>query len=492
MADEDLVTNQFHLVQDYASEAFTLAEKYIDQLNSYIIATISMTPPSIDVPAITSITIDPSISAQLPVAPADSDYPVAPSVPSTTDFSFPSQPSFVFPSVPVMTDIVIPDFIDQAISPITLTIPTIDFDVPATPAINTGDDVPHDTLVQAAKAKLESNILNGGTMINSDVEDDIWNRDLERNEQALQDAIDKLSSTWSKLGWSLPDGLLANSITTINKEYMNKLLDRSREIAVKQAELEQAGMFKSLELTTSLESVLIGSHNEYAKRVLESSKATADVTIQIFKERVNRYNAMLEAFKTDVVTYKTGIEAEQVRAEVYKAKLSGAQILATIDETKVKAYATHISAISEMVNVYGTQVKAVAVMYEAERQKIERYKAQVDAYTSTIDAITKKYLAKTEGFKSYVQAWTATSDSQTKLTELSTRAKIAELDATLKEWEIQLKLIQENTTLRLEALKAVAQTASNLAAGALSAGHASASAGYSHSWSNAVNQNYSY
>jgi len=315
---------------------------------------------------------------------------------------------------------------------------------------------------------------------------------LERHEQALQDAVDKVTSQWAKLGFSMPDGLLSGSIIAINNEYTNKRLDRSREIAVKQAELEQVGMFKSLELSISLEQVVMGSFNEYAKRVFEASKATADVTIEIYKQRVVQFNAMLEAYKTDVMVYKTQIEAEMARAEAYKARITGLQVIAQIDETKIKAYTSHVEAIGKLVDLYKTEIQAVGLMYDAEKTKIERYKSQVDAYIANIDAITKKYAAEIEGFKAYIQAYSASADSQTKLLDVSTRAKIAEIEATIKEWEIEMRLAQENNTLRLEALKIVAATSSNLAAGAMSAMNISASYGYQSQYQTSVNHNYSY
>lgn len=485
-----IIDQQFDITREYGREAFSLAEKYIDQLNSYIISTISMTPPTVSVPAISSLTLDPVLAEQAPTAIDPADFPAQPSEPTTQDHSFPDQPTFTFPEVPVLTEIVIPSFIDGAITPLSLSIPVMDFDVPATPQIQAGEQVPEDSLTQAIKAKLERNITSGGTMLDPLIEADIWNRDLERNEQALQDAIDNLAGQWAKLGWTLPDGLLAGGFIALQNEYTNKKLDRSREIAVKQAELEQSGMFKSLELGIGFEKILIDSQNLHFQRVLEASKATADVTIAIFRERANRYNVMLEAFKADVAAYKTRVDAEMVRAEIFKAKLTGAQIVASIDETRLKAYSEEVGAIREMVDIYKTRVQSVAMMYEVEKQKIERYKIQVDAYVANVDGVIKKYMASVETFKTYVQAWAASSESQTRLADLSVRAEIATLDATLKEWEIQLKLTQENTALRLEALKAVAQTASNLAAGALSAAHVSG--GLSASASDSTSSSYSY
>jgi hypothetical protein len=487
MADYSVYTGQaMSFLEGFATQSFNLAEGYIDELNNYIVGTITTTPPAINIPAASSITVDPALVGLIPTAPNDSAYPVVPSAPATSDHNFPDAPTYTMPAVPSLHDIVLPEFIEMTIEQPSSTLPVIDFDVPAIAQINDGGLTAEDSLVQSAKAKLLSNIVNGGTMINSQVETDIWSRDLERNEQALQDAIDKLTAQWAKLGWSMPDGLLAGNILGVNNEYMNKRLDRSREIAVKQAELEQQGMFKSLELAVQLEKVLIDNLNDYARRVLDTSKTTAEVTISLFRERINRYNALLAAFKADMDSYKTNIEAEIQRVEVYKARLQGQQIIAGIDETAVKVYTAKISAVSQLVDIYKTGVQAVATMYEAEKQKIEMYKSKIDTYTSTLKSITEKYATQVEGFKSYLSAWTASSDSQTKLIDVGVRAQMAETEATLKEWETQLRIVQESTTLKLEALKTVAQTASNLAAGSLSAIHASVS----DSFNNSVQQYY--
>ena len=490
-------------VGDQDATATTLTEQYLGILNGYAEEAMGETStftsrmltgsswtidaaPAITIDSSNSITIDQGLSGSMPEAP--SDYPTAPNSPNMSDYSFSSSPSYVLPTAPTLTDIVVPDFIEGTINPISSTLPTITFDVPAVPQIQSGGEVAHDSLMQATKAKLESNILNGGTMLNADVEDDIWNRDLERNEQALQDAIDKLTGQWAKLGFSAPDGLLSGSIIAINKEYTNKRLDRSREIAIKQAELEQVGMFKSLELATGLEQIIMTANSDYARRILESSKATADVAIEIYKQRVVQYNAMLEAYKADVMAYKTQIEAEMVRAEAFKARISGLQVIAQVDESRVKVYASHIDAIGKLVDIYKTEIQAVGLMYEAEKTKIERFKSQVEAYIAQVESVTKKYSAEIEGFKAYVQAYVASTDSQTKILDINVRAQIASVEATIKEWEIKEKLEHDNNALRIEAAKAQAQVSSNIAAGAMSGINVAASTQYQ----SALNESHNY
>lgn len=475
----------------FAHGAYDLAVGYLDELHDYVVGSIDTTPPTISVDIPTSITIDPSLSAEIPEAPPDSAYPTLPADVTMNAYDFPTRPTYTMPTAPTLSDIAIPEFIEGTIREITADLPAVDFTAPGVPTISTFD-VPLSDLINVMRQKLTDNIENGGTMLNPDVEADIWNRDRERRDQLLQDTIDKAVAQWAKLGFELPDGLLAGQLLAINNEYMNKDIDVSRDIAIKQAELEQQGMFKSIELGSALEHFILQSGNEYANRALQAMKSTADVTIEIYKQRVTQYNAMLEQFKADVEAFKASIQAEISRAEAYKAHIQGLQAVVQIDESKVKLYTSHIAAITSMVELYNTEVKAVATQYEAERSKIEAYKSNVQAYIAKVEGVTKKYLAEMEGFKSYVTAWSASAESQTKLTDLRVRGEIAELEATMKAWEVQEKILTQNVSLKLEALKTLAQTASTLAAGSLSAVHASLSDTSSMGVMTSTSHNYSY
>ena len=476
-------------LRGYASDAYAIAKGYIEDLSNYVAGTISTVVPSISVTIPSGITIDPALQTEIPDAPADSSYPSVPGSVTMRDYDFPTRPTYTLPVVPTFHDITIPDYVEGSIRDIESSLPEIDFSVPAVSEIATSE-APLGALVGVVRDKLSDNILYGGTMLDPTVEAHIWNRDRERREQALQDAVDKAMAQWAKLGFNLPDGLLSGALLALNNEYLNKDLDASREIAIKQAELEQQGMFKSLELGISVETMVLETTNKYLQRVVETQKYTADVTVEIYKQRVTQYNAMLEKFKVDVESYKASIQAEISRAEAYKARIAGLQAVVSIDEAQVKLYTSHVASIEQLVSLYSTEVKAVATQYDAEKQRIEGFKAQIEAYIAQVEAITKKYSTQIEGFKAYVSAYTASADSQSKLTELRLKGEVAELEATLKAWEIQYKLINENTSLRLEALKTVATTSSHLAAGSLSAIHASVSDSFNNSLSTSHSYTY--
>lgn len=464
------ISEQMSRSQGYASDAFDTAMGYLDDLNNFVTADIETTTPTINIDQPGTIAVDPTILAQMPTSPTE--YPESPPAePTFSDHDFPVEPNYSLPAVPVVNDITIPAFVSNDIVGITATLPSFTDSVPTINTITDGGDVPHDTLLQEIKAKLESIILNGGTMLNATIEDDIFDRDLERREQVLRDSLDKVTEQWAKLNWSLPDGLLAAQLTAIQTEYANKNLESSRTIAIEQAKLEQQGMLESLKLGIGVEQLILDSGNKYAQRAMDSARSTAEITIAIFKERIDKYNAMVSAYKSDAEAYKSRIDAEVARAQQYKTQIEALSLVNQIDETKTKIYVAQIDAIKSMVDIYKNQVQAVGIMYESERSKVERYKSQVEAYVAQIDAVTKKYAAEVETFKSFITGYSASADSQIKLSDLKGRAEIATTEATIKEWEIQLDIVQKNLAIKLEAIKSLATISSNVAAGALSANH---------------------
>jgi hypothetical protein len=471
MADYSVYTGEaMAFLQGYATQAFTAAQSAIAALGGgYTSPTIEgvQDPDQIEI----SIGQEPTLSLNPPTIKTG---PIEPSVES---FPMPNKPAYSTPAVPVMHAISIPDFVDISIPGMTATLPTLDFGVPDISTIEAPAST-EDDLYAAIRSKLISNILDGGTMLDSAVENDIWNRDLERHEQALQDIVDKTTSQWAKFGFSLPDGLLAGNLLAINNEYLNKKLDRSREISIKQAEFEHTGLFKSIEMGIGFEKIAMDSMNEFARRRLEAAKANGDILIAVFKERVNLFNSRLELFKSDAVVFKTRTEAEIARAEVYKAKIGALVLVSQIDENQVKVYSAQISAIEQLVNIYNVEVKAVATQYEAEKNKIEVFKSRVVAYAAEVEALMKQYAIGVEGFKSQVQAFASVAEVEIKSADAKTRVAIGKYEADIKKMEAQARLDENSAAVRMDGLKAAAQAASNLAAGALSAIHAQVSDSY--------------
>ena len=111
-----------------------------------------------------------------------------------TDIDDVTQPSIsvVWPTAPVSP--VFPTIAD----------PPLNLDYSEDPFVN--------ELMDELQATLLADLQSGGSGLGATVEADIWNRETERNLQALSDAKDRISREWSETSWTLPDGVLVTTL----------------------------------------------------------------------------------------------------------------------------------------------------------------------------------------------------------------------------------------------------------------------------------------
>lgn len=113
---------------------------------------------------------------------------------------------------------------------------------------DTVEEVEYDTLI----TWLVDAITNGGTGLTTASQQDLWGLETERDALALADAKDRKVQDWARGGWPLPDGVLEASLAEIDREYLNKRLDKSREIRVRGEELEIANVRFAVQRYTEL------------------------------------------------------------------------------------------------------------------------------------------------------------------------------------------------------------------------------------------------
>jgi hypothetical protein len=335
-----------------------------------------------------------------------------------------------------------------------------------------------DPMVAAAITRLSSNISSGGTGLSASVEADIWDRDKERGEQQLEDSTDKMAVMWAKKGFSLPDGMLAHSLAELQKEYMNKSLDRSREIAVKQAELEQSNLFKSLELSVSLAFKLIESNIHYADLVFRGQEATAKFANEYIELQIKTYASLLDAYKTTAQVHETMVRAEMAKVDLYKAQLEGQKLIGDINEQTVKVYVEQIRATVVLMDRYKTEVDAMVAELGVEKAKVEVNKLQMDAWAKKADATIARFGGEVDLYKAASQVSISVAELQTKAGEANLRATLAANELALKNLEVNERSNQAYAGLRVEAAKGVASVAATLAAGAMAAMNAQAALAY--------------
>ena len=181
--------------------------------------------------------------------------------------------------------------------------------VVASPTIDvTFDAVQEPALEEASalRATLEAR-LAGGTGLDSTVETAIWDRAREREAATAQAQVDEATLQDEALGFDFPTGALNARLEAVGQEYHNKVSGISRDIAIKQADLEQQNLRDAIPALQALYGFIVTQDVEHWKALISQNEATKNYVLQAAQINTAILNAnratQLDAAKTLAQTF---------------------------------------------------------------------------------------------------------------------------------------------------------------------------------------------
>jgi len=403
---------------------------------------------------------EPTIS--FPAAPTLS-YGNAPTVPSLGTVTVPDAPVVAMPDLPTFLQLTPVAFSGVDLHADWLTkleeLPTLEILTPTPYSYARGSEY-ESNLLDTLQAKLSERLL-GGTGLSPAAEQAIWDRARSRETQISLANEAEIVRSSEALGFQLPSGVLTVQLREAQQNYYDKLSTFSRDVSIKQAELEQENLKHTIAQGVELESRLIDYSYKLESLTFETAKAYAENAIQVHNASLEQYKTLLTGYQAYSAAYKTLIDSELAKIEVYKAELTGEQTKAQINATVVSQYKAQIEAGMASVEIYRAQVGAAQTLVQLEQAKIGAAGEQIRAYVAQINAETSKVEAykanvqaeatKVDVFKAQTQAYSAKVSAQAE----NARAQIswynALVNAKTAEWEgWKAKVLGE--TARVQAL----------------------------------------
>lgn len=369
---------------------------------------------------------------------------VAPSAPGLNlDFGVMPDLTVNLPSAPQLLSLSISAFGGVNMPTIDPTIPTLTIDPPSLIKYVPGAQYTS-SLLTRLKAKLEDILTNGGTGLVASIENAIWDRGREREAKAQREAIDQLDAM-EATGFALPTGAYLDARIKILTETNYVQTGLSREVMIKQAELEQTNVSHALDASITLEGSLIQYTNSVEQRMFDSCKYATEAGVSIYNARVQAYTVFVDAFKARIAIYEAQVRAELAKVEVYKAQLQAEQTKAEINKVLVDQYKVQIEAALSSVEVFKARIGAIQAKADIEKTKIEIYGEQVKGYAAKVGAFTagvegfratiQAEQTKQDAFKSKVQVYSARVDAASKLIEARIKAFEAKISAKSAEYD---------------------------------------------------------
>ncbi len=366
--------------------------------------------------------------------PATAPSTTLPNLPDVLDLDLPTAPDISQYSF----DLTLPD--DSAI-----TVPGITFNF---------TEIPYSSeLLDAVYYELKDRVENGGTGLPVVIENAIWERAKNREDQENARTVEEIVSKNATRGFQRPPGSVTAAIDAANQASQSKIADLSREIAIKQAELEQSNIKHAIEQSIQLENILINQHNNVMNRALEVQKIIQQVGIQIYEAEIQQFNVQLAAYKTAGDVFETRVRAELTKAEVFKVQIEGEKLKVDINDSNTRLYLAQIEGIKQAIEVYKAQWDAVNIRVNAEAQKLLGFKSEVEAFAALVSAKATEwdaYATRIKGEATKADVF----DSQVKAYSSQIQAYAAQVDAVAKEVDAE---VEENKIVLQEHLARIDQ-----------------------------------
>lgn len=401
----------------------------------------------------------PTLTLTNPPAAFSDTAPAEPSI--TTTYTDPGELVVSLPAPPSLLSLNISNFAGVDLPTFDAEAPEIDLTAPSLIPFEPGSEY-SSSLMTLLRSSYLTRIRDGGTGLTPDVENAIWDRGREREYKSQADALAKLEQM-EAMGFAFPPGAYMDARLRVLTETDAALKGFSREVMIKQAELEQANVLKALEQATMLEGKYLDQWNQIEDRRFQTAKYQTEAQVSIFNAKVEAFKGMLEAYRAKVQVFEARIRAEAQKVEVYRAQVAAEQAKAEINKTLVEQYKIQSDIALSSIEIFKAKVEAIRTKAEIEKLKIEIFREQIAAFTAKVNAYTSQVeaykatttaeVAKQDAFKTKVQAYSATVEAASKVIDARVSELKAKIDVKQAEYDGYKSAIQGETA-RVQGLAA--------------------------------------
>jgi hypothetical protein len=198
---------------------------------------------------------------------------------------------------------------------------------------------------------LDSWVNGASTGLDPTVEQAIWDRARSREIVASNVKAKEAFRSFAMRGFTKPPGMLSIEVQDAVQETQNNIVTASREVMIKQADLEQSNRRFAMEEAWKVEEGMITYLNQQMARSLDYAKTVQDFITKIYAEQITAYDTQAKVY-----TAKVNAETEVFKAEV-NANVAEASIRIEASKANVQIMIQQASILVEMIKG-GAQVAA--------------------------------------------------------------------------------------------------------------------------------------
>lgn len=377
-----------------------------------------------------------------PPTPAAVLLPAAPTI--DDDLQIPDAPVANYGDVPDLYEFTLPDYVAPTLTAFDGQPPTFDV-APPSGAIDWAEPSYDAWIADRLKVVLEE-MLDGGTGIAVNVERAIWERDRGRTEIAALADIQAAEDEYSSRGFSMPGNAVMAKIRDIRDKARAEVNKQSRDVAIKQADLEQTNRQFAVKTGAELENMFVQIFLSVTQRSFDIAKLAVESQIQIFNAQVSAFDVENKVFAARIDKFKADLQFALAQIDAYKAQLQAEAVKGELNKSRVEAFKAKVDAFQAQAQAYRAVVEAATARSELQKNKVDLYRAQIEGAKLRIEAKKGEY----DAYESRIKGETAKAS----LEESNARAFSARVQAISAKSEIAVKQAEAELRTSEQKLKA--------------------------------------
>lgn len=374
--------------------------------------------------------------------------------------------AYLFPSPPDYLTISVPEAPTVNLQPFDAQAPTFN-ETPPDTRIAFEYEAYESVLLDALKAKVQE-MLAGGIGLPESVEQGLYDRAREREDQASAKAVDEAFETFASRGFSMPPGMLAKQVNAAIEDNRLKSQGHNRDVLIEAAKWRIENVRAALERGVALEAALIQQHDSMMRLTFEAAKANSDAAVARFNLLVSAYDVAGRVFQIRLSAWEANLKLEVEKLNAFRARVEAEQAKAGVNEALARAYTAAVNAVAEKIGVFKALTDAELGKAQIIRALLEAYAEELRAHTEGeklryIDYQRYESAARVEGAKAsvneaYARAFAETLNAQTSAVNAKARAIEARTSAIGASAEKFRALVQgESSKVAAEAQRIGAQ-----------------------------------
>lgn len=337
-----------------------------------------------------------------------------PTVPQLIDITIPDSPEVSLPEIPTFEELNLPEPPALVNPEFTSELPVFDVEPPDIAEFDHTYTPYSEVILDEVRAEI-SRMLEQGSGLPPAIEQLLFERGMDREDQNVNQALDEVDNNFAGRGFTLPSGVQLKLSERVMQQVRANKSGVNRDLTINAYSVIVENLRFAVEQGIAAETLMSNNHFQAETLKLQIATYVRDLAISLYRARIEVYNAEVAAFRADAEVFAELIRAELAKVEVFRAQIDAERLRGEINQQRVELYQAQLQAVNTIIAIYNGEMEGARVKAQVNESIIRGFASEIDAYSAEVQAKESEFRAwgeqirgeatKMDAYRTEVQAF---------------------------------------------------------------------------------------